>query len=109
FETNPRNVGAVRDFNRVEIEGIEPDAIEKGFAATEGRIAKAIQQLCVSKDFSGDCKLAVVNLIALLSVRSPEMRENMRGFQEKVANIVMGAMVSSKEMWEGQTARMKEK
>ncbi len=29
FEIIPRNVGGMRDFNRVEIEGVDPEVVEK--------------------------------------------------------------------------------
>jgi len=29
FESNPRNVGGVRDFNRIEADGVEPDVLER--------------------------------------------------------------------------------
>jgi hypothetical protein len=46
--------------------------------------------------------------MALLAVRSPEMRENHRGFHEQVAKRVMDLALATKDRWEGQTAQMRE-
>ena len=43
FETTPRNVGGIRDFNRIEIEGYEPDALENAWSEFEGSAATAIK------------------------------------------------------------------
>ena len=48
FETNPRNVGGVRDFNRVQIAGFKPDAIEGMLANFEGQVATALRNVAVS-------------------------------------------------------------
>jgi hypothetical protein len=43
FMSSPRNVAGVRDFNRVEMDGVEPDAIEIAFSVPEGRLADALR------------------------------------------------------------------
>src|SRR4029078_201778 len=49
----------------------------------------------------------ILNLIALLSVRSPQQRENWRPFQENVAKQVMDLALASRERWEGEMRQMK--
>jgi hypothetical protein len=44
FRTSPKNVAAERDFNRVDVEGLAPDAIEKALADFEGKVAPALER-----------------------------------------------------------------
>lgn len=107
FETNPRNVGGVRDFNRVELEGFKPDALEGMLANFEGQVATAIRNVAQSSKFEGDDRIAILNLLALLAVRSPENRENFRQFEEDVMKKMLGLSLASKERWEAQMKAMK--
>lgn len=102
FETNTRNVGGVRDFNRIEIEGVAPDAIEQNLSVFEGKVATSIRNIEKTKIFEGEDKENILNLIALLEVRSPEMRENLRQFSEKAIKRMTGLTLATKERWESQ-------
>ncbi len=106
FETTPRNVGGVRDFNRVEIEGVDPNYLESELSKFEGQAATALKKLRETLDFSGEIKDILLNLIALIAVRSPERREHMRKFQAQIAERVMGMTLDSKERWESQTSKL---
>jgi len=107
FETNPRNIGGVRDFNRIELEGFEPDALEGMLSNFEGEVATAIRNIVASHKFDGADRNAVLNLIALLAVRSPQNREQLRKFEEEVLKKVLGLSLATKERWEAQEAEMK--
>jgi hypothetical protein len=39
FRTPPKNVAAVRDFNRVDVAGMDPNAVEKALADFESKVA----------------------------------------------------------------------
>ena len=108
FETKPRNVAGVRDFNRIQVDGFAPDALEGMLADFEGEVATAIRNIANSQKFDGEDRNAVLNLIALLAVRSPQQREHWRQFEEKVMKQIMGLSLATKERWENQTRRMKE-
>lgn len=106
FETTPRNVGGVRDFNRVEIEGVDPNHIESELSKFEGLAATALKKLKDTLDFSGETKDIILNLIGLIAVRSPERREHMRQFEAQIAERIMGMTLDSKEAWEGQVNKL---
>ncbi len=72
FETNPHNVGGVRDFNRVNIAGFKPDVLEGMLANFEGQVATALRRVAESRKFEGDDRVCILNLLALLAVRSPQ-------------------------------------
>jgi hypothetical protein len=56
FETTPRNVGGIRDFNRVEIGGVDPEIIGKKQSEFEGKAATALKNLRETLDFSGETR-----------------------------------------------------
>lgn len=100
FITCPRNVASARDFNRIASQKVPPDYIESRYADFEGQAAGALQRMRERRQFgdSDDLDL-ILNLIALLSVRNPRMRENSRSFQEKVIKLMMSESVATKERY----------
>lgn len=107
FETNPRNIGGVRDFNRVAVDGMKPDALEGMLSTFEGKVADAIRNVSQNSKFEGEDRLAILNLIALLAIRSPQQRENLRRFEERLLKQVIGLTLATKERWEGQIQQLK--
>lgn len=106
--TNIRNVGAERDFLRIEVPGQEPNALESAMADMEGEIASSLRNIELTKRFDGDDRTMILNLMALLAVRSPERREHWRQFEAQVATRTMDLALSSEEMWQGQVRQMRE-
>lgn len=108
FQTTPRNVGGVRDFNRIDIEGFPQDFIEKMYSEFESVAAAALKKISGGAPFEGENKEAILNLIALLASRSPERRESWRQFHSHLAEQLMSLSLASKERWESQIRQMKE-
>ena len=106
YVANVRNICGERDFMRIEIEGHSPDAIENGLSSFENKGIEAIRRVSDSGTFYGDDANWTLNLMALLAVRSPEMRENQRDFHEQVAKRILDVTLASKERWDGQVAKM---
>lgn len=108
FETIPRNIGGIRDFNRIEVDGLDPNAIEQSLSGFEGKVASALRNVEQDLNFEGDTKDLILNLIALFAVRSPEMREHWRKVQAELAEKIMGLSLATKERWTSQIKQMKE-
>jgi len=108
FETIPRNVGGLRDFNRIETPGVDPNALEHNLAEFEGSAAKALRQIEEGARLEGEVRNLILNLIALLACRSPERREYWRQFHAEIMESMMGLNLASKECWESQMRRMQE-
>lgn len=108
FTTVPRNVGAIRDFNRINADGVDPDVLEHSLSSFETKAATALKKLRDGATFDGDTKVVILNLVALLAIRSPQMRERWRKFQAQIAERIMDLTLSSKEMWNSQTRKMRE-
>lgn len=108
FTTNVRNVCGERDFMRVEMEGYEPDKIEKEMSNFEAQCIDAIRRIAQTGKFEGDDANQAMNLMALFAVRSPEMRENIRDFHERIAKRTMDLVLAKKERWEGQMQQLRD-
>jgi hypothetical protein len=107
FETIPRNVGGMRDFNRVEIEGVDPEVIEKQQSQFEGKAARALKDLVDTLDFTGETKDLILELIGMLAIKSPEMREHLSKPLIQIAKMTMAMTLETKERWESQIEQIK--
>ena len=97
----PRNVASARDFNRVEIAGVDPNQIESDMSHFEGAVDKALERICRDRDIlNAEDRNLVLNLIALLSVRTPAMREHIRQGYKRVLKRVMDLTLATKERYE---------
>lgn len=83
FYTTPRNVGALRDFNRVDFANTDQNALEKEISEFEGLSAKALEELDLGKPFIQERREAILILAVFFAVRRPDMRERFREFHEE--------------------------
>ncbi len=106
FKTSPRNVGAQRDFNRVDIEGHSIDALESAMSEFETHLEDAISRTSRESKFADDdARTMILNFMALLAVRNPRFREQRRQFTEELSKKTMRFVVASKERYEDQFGR----
>jgi hypothetical protein len=109
FCTAPVNVAVERDFHRIEVEGYEPDALEKSFASFEGEVSQALSRIIAARSIKDENDRAyLLNLMALLAVKNPTKRDNMRRVQERIWKQVLDVATSSPEMWASQIRRARE-
>lgn len=84
FKSTPKAVAVEKDFNRIEIEGHPPDAIEKEFAKLEGETNEAITNIVNKKEFpNNEDYNSILNFITLLVVRHPTKRKMFNDFEVK--------------------------
>lgn len=105
FETIPRNVGGERDFNRIDIPGVDSNALEKSLSNFEGNAASALRRIDDDSIFDGEDKELILNLIALQALRSPARREHWKKFETQIIEQVMSLTLASKERWDAQVAQ----
>jgi len=108
FETRPRNVGAIRDFNLVEDNSIKPNYIENMYSKIEEKVASSIKKLNETLKFEGDVKDYILYFIAIIGSRSPERRETWRKFNEDISKKTLAISLSNEEIWNSQLEMMKE-
>jgi hypothetical protein len=107
YPTSTRNVGGIRDFNTINIEGVEPDKLENDLSVFEGKVAQALKKIEVSLSFKDETKDIILNYLAFLAIRVPKMREHWRKTQAQIAENIMGQILATKERWESQMAQIK--
>jgi hypothetical protein len=101
-------VAVEMDFNRVEIEGHPPDVVEKAMAEFETEAAAALERIVAAKSIrQTEDRSYLLNLIGLLAVRNPRLRENYRDFEERVMKTLMRLATATPERWASQMARAK--
>ena len=110
FKTLVRNVAAQRDFNRLEgVDGLDPNALEERYAILEGHSAVAVQNIVKTEAFVGDDRMYVLNLMALLVIRNPRMRDNWSDFMSRLYKMTAEVTFSKKEIWEATKRDMEAK
>jgi hypothetical protein len=100
FTPKVRNVAGQRDFNRVNLEGVDPNILEKGFAQFEGDAVAAIRRIEQAGSFADrDDRVLVLNLMALLAGRNPRQRSNISEFMGRISEAIMQVTLHSEERW----------
>ena len=109
FQTKPRNVGVERDFNRVDADGQDPDALERALGKFEGRAISVIRGIQASSELPADEEFSyVLNLMALLIVRNPRSRKNMNNARCHTVRVIGDLLASDKRLFEHHIAKAKE-
>lgn len=110
FRTKPRNVGAKRDFNRIDVDGQDPDALEKAFGEFEGRVIPVIREIQASGDLPTDDEFSyVLNLMALLVVRNPRSRKKMNDARNRTVRVIGDLLASDQRLYEHHIQKAKER
>lgn len=106
FRTSPLNVAAQRDFNRIDVDGQPPDAVERAFGSFEAEAIAAIRRVVETRGFPNDSDLnLLLNLICLLGVRNPRARSAFNGAREQVLRRVADILVSNEATWNSHLAK----
>jgi len=109
FRTSPLNVAAERDFNRVEVPGHRPDAIESALAPFEGEAAAAIRRVIDTEAFPTDSDWnLILNLLGLIAVRNPKLRGSFNRSREHALRLVSDLLVSDRRLWDNHVKKARE-
>ena len=75
WRSKPDQVGFERDYYRVELAEVDPNAVEVALAQIEGRVSPIIQKTTSSHALPSEEALqALVEFVTLLALRTPSMR-----------------------------------
>lgn len=108
FTTRVRNVGSKRYFNRVLLDGVDPDIIEDETAKFEAVAAEYLKEVIEFKEFvSEDHFNSVMNLMAMVAVRNPRFRQQFSKFNEEIAQTTLSLLLASEDRWESLTNKMR--
>ncbi|CAN7594101.1 DUF4238 domain-containing protein [Variovorax paradoxus] len=108
FQPNTKNICCERDFLKFENGEDSPYMLETEMAKFENLTRQAILHVAETKTFEGEPRNLILNFIALLAVRSPEMRENMRENHERLLKMVTKVSMSDKRYFEATLEKMRE-
>ena len=98
FATGSGNIAAERDFNRIEVDGLDPNSLENAYASFEAKAATALNRLIHLVDMpDGEDRLVIFNLMAMLAVRNPRFRMNISSFLDDVYRKVGKLVITSDE------------
>lgn len=82
--------------------------MEKEFAEFEGKVAPALSRIIKEGSIKNEeDRDWILNLIVLLAIRNPRIRENVGDFQEKILKDMAKMMVATPERWASQMEQMK--
>jgi hypothetical protein len=107
YFASPKKLGKQRDFNRVDADGLDPDALEKALAKFEGQLAPALKRVCSGQSLSDNDWGFVLNLISVIAARNPNFRKNFRDFKSRIIEMISEMHVSSPEIYESSIAAAK--
>ncbi len=109
FRPAPDNVALQTDFNTIDLEGHKPDAFENAMASVESEIGPALVRIVAAKSLKNEeDRTLLLNLIGLLHIRNPRLRERVRGFRDRVAKMVLDVALSSPQIWDSQVKQAKQ-
>ena len=108
FWTTPRNVAAKRDFNRVDLDGLSPDLVERELGEFEGKAISSIRQLqehggCMTDNERSD----IVTLMTLLVVRNRRSRRRTNDARRHAVRIMFDILASDRGKYEHHFAKAK--
>ena len=106
FSTSPAKVAVERDFNRIDIDGYAPDALENAFSKFEADLNQALKRIVAARSIKDDNDRALLfNLIGSMATKNPRLRENFRVASEHTAKVIMDLATSTPERWASQIRR----
>ena len=109
FQTKPRNVGAKRDFNRIDVDGQDPDALERALGMFEGRAISILRGIQTSDELPADEEFSyVLNLMALIIVRNPRSRKHMNKARHHTVRVIGDLLASDNRLFEHHLEKAKE-
>jgi len=110
FVTSPGNVAAERDFNRVDIEGHPPDAMEKELAQFEKEAICAFRAVNETREYPSAINLnLILNMACLLFTKNPRNRRMMENFEKQTIRIIVDRIASDKRLFESTTRSARKK
>lgn len=107
FETGTQNVGARRDFLKVDIEGQPADTLESQMSVFEGDLARVLRSVDSKRAINSEELEIILTFLGLLAIRNPAFRQNMTAFMDDITSKMMQLSLATKERWEGQVAQMR--
>lgn len=103
-----RDVACQNYFNRIEMDGMDPDALEKAMSEFETKLADTLARINEARSLENDEDRAyLITLIGLTALRNPEMRRNIRKIHEVAGRRNIAARLQSQEIYDASVQEAK--
>ena len=100
FRTSPKNVAVERDFNRINVQGMAPDALENALAPFEREAVQALASVSKGRTYPERMDYhRILNLLCLFAVRNPMARKTFNQTREQVLHLLAEMHFSDKRYW----------
>jgi hypothetical protein len=107
FRSNTTKVAKRRDFNRVDIEELDPNVIEDALGKFESIAAPALirieEQLSLADD---EDRSILFNLVALFALGNPKLRKIRSDFREQVGLHLLQIIKETPDRWDSIRTQM---
>ena len=101
FRANVKDVACQNYFNRIEIDGMDPEELEKAMSEFETKLAGALARINEARSFEDEEDRAyLITLIGLTALRNPEISENIRKIHENVGKMNIVARLKSQKSYD---------
>jgi hypothetical protein len=104
YPSTPAETGKEKDYNLIEVEGVDPFAIESGLFATEieGPAGPALATVRSGGVPSDEDRQRLLAFMAMQELRGPSRREAYDDFTTRAMRMLMAAVTDTEEMFEAQ-------
>jgi hypothetical protein len=101
YKSSPAKTAAQTHFNRIEVPGLDPNAVEDLFATVEERAAPVMKFIATQQALpnSGEDLLALLNFVALQHARTPLSRRFYSDIEVRPFQMAMKMYLSSPDRW----------
>jgi hypothetical protein len=102
FTSSTANIAAERDYNKIEVQGVPADALERELGKFEGVIAPGIKRVRETASFGekGTDREDIINLITLLAMRNPRTRNDMNMLYSELFQAMVAIPFEDPARWE---------
>jgi hypothetical protein len=109
YKNNTQDVACQNYFNRIELDGMDPDALEEAMSEFETRLADALRRISEARTLENeDDRALLITLIGLTALRNPDMRENIRKIHEEAGRMNIVTRLQSEDTYNASVQQAKQ-
>lgn len=108
YTTGTTALAVENDFHTIQVDGQQPDMIEKSLAQIEAAVKAALDSILTSESLTNaDDKGLLLYYMSLLLVKSPFVRPNVDQMAEKIMTMIGKVHAADKAAWDTKMAQDK--
>jgi hypothetical protein len=104
-----KDVACCNYFNRIDVDGMDPEELEKAMSEFETKLAEALTRINKARSLENEEDRAyLITLIGLTALRNPEIRENIRKIHEDFGKMHIAERLKSQETYDASVQEAKQ-